>query len=403
MTPAKYKRYADESPVEYQYRVSCDKDIIGTWQDVADIINAELGYEYGECKYRKDFVAFNKLFAANRTKLVNADERLAEIEKKEFELRKATQKFYDQRRSYNRIATQEARSERFEEQMANAATALRDVCPILPRPIDGCMDVATGNDCNEAVLFFSDWHYGMVASNIFNHYDTQVCRDRVRRLVDEAKIRLKRHRPSKLHIVLLGDCAHGAIHPSVRVESEELVCDQLMQVSELIAEAIDELSFFVPTTEVHSTYGNHLRTIQEKKDSVHADNMEKIVSWWLKSRFSNCSNIIISDSEFFEFIWLKVCDQNVCCTHGDLDNIKNIGPIISTIFSRIYGEPIDYTVSADKHHIESFDNLGIESYTVPSLCGADSYANEHRLYAKPAQTMMFFTFDGLDAVYNIKL
>lgn len=287
--------------------------------------------------------------------------------------------------------------------MSNAATALRDVCPILPRPIDGCMDVATGNDCNEAVLFFSDWHYGMVASNIFNHYDTQVCRDRVRRLVDEAKIRLKRHRPSKLHIVLLGDCAHGAIHPSVRVESEELVCDQLMQVSELIAEAIDELSFFVPTTEVHSTYGNHLRTIQEKKDSVHADNMEKIVSWWLKSRFSNCSNVIISDSEFFEFIWLKVCDQNVCCTHGDLDNIKNIGPIISTIFSRIYGEPIDYTVSADKHHIESFDNLGIESYTVPSLCGADSYANEHRLYAKPAQTMMFFTFDGLDAVYNIKL
>lgn len=31
MTPAKYKRYADESPIGYQYRVSCDKDIIGTW------------------------------------------------------------------------------------------------------------------------------------------------------------------------------------------------------------------------------------------------------------------------------------------------------------------------------------------------------------------------------------
>lgn len=35
---------------------------------------------------------------------------------------------------------------------------------------------------------------------------------------------------------------HGDIHTSTRVEAEELACDQLMQVSEIIAQAISVLA-----------------------------------------------------------------------------------------------------------------------------------------------------------------
>ena len=50
--PVEYKILRDEDPIAFQYRVSKDKDLIGTWQDVADICNRELGYEYSESKYR---------------------------------------------------------------------------------------------------------------------------------------------------------------------------------------------------------------------------------------------------------------------------------------------------------------------------------------------------------------
>lgn len=93
--PVEYKILRDEDPIAFQYRVSKDKDLIGTWQDVADICNRELGYEYSESKYRKDFAAFTKLFNANRNKLVDADDRMREVEQREFELRKSAQKFYD--------------------------------------------------------------------------------------------------------------------------------------------------------------------------------------------------------------------------------------------------------------------------------------------------------------------
>lgn len=34
--PVEYKILRDEDPIAFQYRVSKDKDLIGTWQDVAD-------------------------------------------------------------------------------------------------------------------------------------------------------------------------------------------------------------------------------------------------------------------------------------------------------------------------------------------------------------------------------
>lgn len=48
-----YCRHEGESELEYIFRIGSQKDLIGTWTDVADVINSELGYNYSECKYRK--------------------------------------------------------------------------------------------------------------------------------------------------------------------------------------------------------------------------------------------------------------------------------------------------------------------------------------------------------------
>ena len=245
----------------------------------------------------------------------------------------------------------------------------------------------------------------MVTDNIWGAYDTDVCKRRVETLVSIAIAKLKLHKPRRLHILLLGDLAHGAIHVSARVASEELVCDQIMQVSEIVAQAISYLANYVEETNVHSTYGNHMRTVQNKKESIHADNMEKLIPWWLKQRLSVRDDVFFPEhTQYHEFICFDVCGKTICAAHGDLDSVKNAGRLLHTMFFNKYGHDIGYVILADKHHEESFNELGIKTMMAGCLCGPDEYANSKRLYSNPSQLMVFFNGAyGRDAVYEIEV
>lgn len=340
---------------------------------------------------------FKKKYAAQGNS--GQEDYMIELECKIAEMRKEAKRFYDQRREFNKMIDRIGREENLEDRLIEAAQSLNQLAPLnINKPSDTIMGDT------EAVIAFADWHYGMVTNNIWDRYNTQVCRSRVEHLVERATERIRQNGCRKLHILLLGDMAHGAIHTSARVASEELVCDQVMQVSELIAQAISSLADEVEETVVHSTYGNHLRTVQNKHDSIHADNMERLIPWWLEQRLQDRTDIVFPEAEYYEFLYFSVCGYNICAAHGDLDNVKNAGKTLHTLFSKRYSSDIDYVLLADKHHKEEFEDLGIESMIVPCLCGTDDYANGKRLYSTPAQLMMVFRPRvGADACYQIKL
>lgn len=373
-----------------------------TWPEVAAFLNKEFrdGEEnyFDSSAYRKRYRNFADAYEELFSKENFADERLADIETKMHELYKIKKQAQDQRRELRNMLNPEARFDHLVECLIESANHLCEIKPL------NFNDYILEYDNSEAVICWADWHYGMVTDNIWNQYNTEICRQRVSEFVNKAVARLTRHGVKRLHIMLLGDAAHGAIHNSCRVASEEETCDQLMQVSEIMAEAINELSSYVPEVNVYATYGNHLRTVQNKNDSTHSDNMEKIIPWWLEQRLQNNSRVNIIKSDYYEFLYLNVCGYNIVGAHGDLEKFKQFGLTVNTIFTKKYGVTIDYTFSADKHHIEEFEQLGIESLLVRSLCGTDEYANNNRLYSAPGQTLMIFTpEEGRDATYNIKL
>ena len=85
-----------------------------------------------------------------------------------------------------------------------------------------------------------------------------------------------------------------------------------------------------------------------------------------------------------------------CCTQKESIKIPEM--------DRITQEIEQYYNSGDKHHLEAFEQFGIESSLVGSLCGTDEYANNRRLYSYPSQTLMMFNKDdGKYCQYNIKL
>ncbi len=393
------KRIENETQDQYFYRVCSMKDSLDfTWPQMAEIFNNEFGCNKGDTAYRKEWAAFSRIFNANVDKLVGDNTYLSELKEQTDELYKAKRQLADQRREYNKMLINDARADNLTEKLIEAANLV---------PLKDYSNVFTfkiGSSVEEAILCLSDWHYGQVSNNIWNSYDTSICVQRVSNLFDKVSSALREHDIKKLHIVLLGDFVNGAIHTSCRVAAEENTCDQLMNVSEILANFINALSVYVDDINVYSTYGNHARTIQNKEDSIHADNLERIIPWWLKQRLKDNKHVHIVDSEYYEFIYFNVCGYNIVCTHGDLDKFKDIGVTVNSIFSKKFGKTIDYTFTGDKHHLESFEQFGIESALVGSLCGADEYANNKRLYSNPMQTLCIFTpDDGKLCTYNIKL
>lgn len=393
------KRLDGETQDQYFYRICSMKESLGfTWPQMTEIFNTEFGCSKGDTAYRKQWAAFNKVFNANADKLVGENVCLNELQEQLDKIYKAKRQLWDQRREYNKILTSDARADHLSEKLIEAANLV---------PLQDYSEMFTFKNTasdEEAVLCLSDWHYGQISNNIWNEYNTKICKDRAVKLFDKVSNALQEHGIKTLHIALLGDFVSGAIHTGVRVASEENTCDQLMHVSEILANFINAVSVYVEEVNVYSTYGNHARTIQNKNDSIHADNMERVIPWWLRQRLKGNSKVNIVDSEFYEFIYFNVCGYNVVCTHGDLDKFKELGVTINSLFSKKYGKTIDYTFSGDKHHLESFEQFGIESTLVGSLCGTDEFANSKRLYSNPMQTLCIFTpEDGKMCTYNIKL
>ena len=397
------KKRDGENERQYIWRIGqmVDKGEISSWKEIAPIINSEWRTDESEYRdesaYRKPY-QYAKGFYEDVFSGFEKDQYMNELEEQKIALQKERMRLSDQRREFNKLVRKEARTEHLYDVIRETAAKMNKEKPMELQEFSEVFDSG-----KEAILCLADWHYGMVTDNIWNKYNTEICRQRVAELIIRTKAYLKLNDVQTLRIVLLGDSAHGGIHSTCRVASEENVVEQLMHVAELIAELINELSSCVEDVYIYSTYGNHMRTIQNKADSTHSDNMEKILPWWLAERFADRIDIHLVEADYKEFIWFKAAGYNVCCTHGDLDNFKDIGVTLNTIFSKQFGETIDYTFSADKHHLEELDRYGIESVLIPSLCGTDDYANEHRLYSSAGQ--MLFIFDpqyGREATYNIK-
>lgn len=399
------RRIESESPLDYHKRLIYGKLVDKTLADCDFSELAEL--LYGQ-PYSSD-VARRMMYGSRKTlELMDSEQIqhvsdsciLNEIEMKRAEVQQERQRFFDQRREYNRLIAQEGRKEHIYESLAMAANKLAESIGVVfdnsyYNPDTSCED--------EAVLVFSDWHYGMKTSNVFNSYNTEICKQRVANTVNAAIARIQLHGCRKLHVVVLGDLCHGAIHVGARVASEELVCEQLMQASEILAQAILKLSQYVEETFVHTTYGNHARTVQNKSDSLHRDNMERIVPWWLAQRLQLNDNITIMPESENEFLFVNACGHDICAAHGDLDTVKCSPRLLATIFQKKYGKDIEYILLGDKHHRESFNELGITATICGSLCGTDDYANDKRLYSHPEQLLLIVNPEyGVDAEYRLR-
>lgn len=371
-----------------------------TWPELGDIFNKECRGEDEDFRHES---AYRKMYQYSKTfwdkvfsQWPQQTEGVSDDQDKLDQLYMAKKEMYDQRREYNKLLTIAARSNHLEEELIKAAREL----PSLKNE-SCCHPVALTKD-SEAVLFLSDWHFGSVSDNVWNVFNQDVFEARIKKLVEDASTYLTRHAVQKLHIVILGDMIEGVLRPSSQIEASELGVNQLMKVTEVLAQVIAELSRFAKNTLIYTTYGNHARTVQNYVDSIHADNLETLIPWWLKLRFEKMDNIEFINS-MHEFVRVSVCGYELGAVHGDLDTKNNLARVTSAVFNKLFHVFPSYVCMGHVHHNSGMDDMGVETMTVGSLSGTDSYANGKRLYATPSQTLLMFNkVDGKECRYDIK-
>lgn len=317
---------------------------------------------------------------------------------------KAKREFYDQRREYNKLLAADARWNNLVGVLKDAASELGNTKPLFLRQSEVDLDEARMASKNEAVLFLSDWHYGLESDNVWNQYNVRIARERIRRMLLKVRRKLEENNVAVLHIAILGDMIAGAIHNSIRVASSENAVEQIMSVSELLAECIAELAPCARDVCVYCTYGNHARTTQKLDESIHADNMERIIPFWLKERLRDVPNLVFPDNNAFEMMRIVAAGNEICALHGDLDCGKaNAMLTLSMLYEKQFERKMEYLVMGHWHTRYMNEALGIEQIGVGSLCGTDEYAKNKRLFSKPSQTMMIFNSDGLDSIHDMVL
>ena len=379
-----------ESTTEYIDRVCGQREEVGlTWDELAKVINTQCDLMYSESYYRKNYKnTLSRKLAVEESQCKDSEdlhEVLAKIQRERVKLS-------DERIQNNADVRRLSREETIREIAHDYASQMSSK-KILPEYIP-----FEQSGQNSAILQISDWHYGIDIDNYWNKYDPTIAEERIWKLKNEVLTRCKRNNVWDLHVVNLSDLICGRIHLPLRLQSRFDVITQIMRVSEILAEFLNELSAYC---EVHyyDCLDNHSRLEPNKADSLDLESLARITPWYLKERLGD--RITIHTNAFGEdIISFEVRGHKVIGVHGDKDKPCDVVDSLSLMTHDYY----ELVLTAHLHHFSGDEKNETLVVSNGSLMGTDEYAKNKRLSAKPSQNLIIVTDDNvMDTLYRIKL
>lgn len=389
-----YKRFNGESDEELIYRITGEKDQIGSWQDVADILNELLGTEYTESKFRKQRQAFDKMLAANQSKFADSDAQLKEIEVQKRELERKKIQFRDERNAWQKQNFTDARVEEKLDKLESELTSLGRT------NFDEHNNVSINSD-NDMLIILSDLHIGQTFDSIFGKYNTDIAKDRLNQLLNEVISIRELHNSKNCYVSLQGDLISGNIHKSIQVSNRENVIEQIKIATELISSFCYELSLHFETVFMSNVSGNHTR-MDRKDDAIHDERLDDIISWAVELSIKHIDNFHVLHRNIDTGISdILIRGKSYIAVHGDYDGFNKSG--VQNLCLTLGFVP--YAITYGHLHVCSVDETnGVKMIRGGSLAGCgDSYTIEKRLTGKPSQMVCICTDKGVKAYYPIEL
>jgi predicted phosphodiesterase len=389
-----YFRKDGESDDEVIFRVCQDKDIIGTWEDVKNILNNILDVEYTESAYRKKYMTFDKMFHANQNKIFD-DNYSKELNIKREELQKERYKLLDERMEYNRQIRDQSRKESYEDMIK------RIICENVS-PINFEENFHLKSDPTkeqDLLVHLTDIHTGIEIDNFNNKFDEDILKKRFEKYTNKI-IELQEKESAHDCYIVISEIISGIIHNNLRLQNNMDMMQQFQYVSELISALLINIYDSFYNIYVYTVEGNHSRISPKKEDSLQGENMDILLPFYLKARLQNYDKIKIMDNVICKDIAIfNVRGKNVFASHGDKDSPENV----VQNWTMMFGVKPDIIMLGHRHTNSLrtvYDTKVIES---GCMSGTDEYALSNRKCNKPEQTISVIDSTGLVCLYDIQL
>lgn len=387
-----------ENEEQFIWRLGLAKDsgeLDMSWDDLANIINKELGNEdrpLSEAAFRKPFQYAKKFYEAGVFNRLSEDAYFKELKLKTQELAKQEVKTRDERNELKRIIREEARKESYVDMVK------RVICEDV-KPIQVSVKSALFNSETDLLCHLTDIHTGININNWKNTFNEDVLRERIEKYTSDIIGIRELHQSQDCYIVV-GEILSGLIHNNLRLQNNMNLMEQFKYVSELISAMLIELSNNFNHVYMYTTPGNHSRIAAKKEDSLDGENMDLLLPFYLKARLQNVNNISICDNNIEpEIAIFNIRGNNIFSSHGHKDSPANV----VQNFTMMFGIKPDIVLLGHRHTnglTTVYDTKVIESGCVS---GSDQYSVSIRKANKPEQTVSVIGKNGLVCLYDIQL
>ena len=359
-----------------------------SWDDLCDRLNLDVHPDSLRKAFSvTDYCGYQvaQYYINKSTQELTAD-MIAKIQTAKDAEYKERVRLQDARREYNKTLREDAR-------FANLVDVMKEQINDLPTIDFGYegIDHKTGV---KAALLISDLHYGATSDNVLNLYNIEVCNERMQTLLNKTIHYCTIHHVDELFVNLGGDLVSGLIHVSGRVEQEEDVITQTMQVAELLSKFIAELSKKVPNIKVVGVQGNHSRVSADRRQSLNPENFERIIFEYISNRLG----IPVIRNGLEDWVAYNIGERNVFLEHGDKSSMGSAREQAINVLGYV---PDDIFVG-HFHHMEVIDKHGTDVVVNGSVMGTDAYAMKHRLHTKPYQILRIYDGDDV-CTYKVML
>ena len=394
------EKLPDENEEQFIWRIGQAKDagiIDLEWTEIADIINKQFREDESEYRseaaYRKPYQQTKRFFESGVFKQYKTDDAyINELRDTKFELRKEKQKMFDERAALNRRIREQARAESFIEIITNK------IATVKPLELKYQRKEFIESD-NDIICHLTDIHAGININHWYNTFNMDVLKERLASYLDQLFDIQKRHNSQNCFLVI-GEIISGLIHETLRVENNENVIEQFIQISMILTDVIAEISNLFNNVHVYVTPGNHSRCIPNKEHALRGENYDLLLPFYLKASLQNYKNVFIYDN-------LKDCDvamfdvrgNKVMAVHGDKDTPESV----VQKFTMVFGIKPDIVLLGHRHTnglLTVYDSKVIQSGCVS---GSDNYCVDRRLKNRAEQVISIVDHTGLVCLYDVKI
>lgn len=248
------------------------------------------------------------------------------------------------------------------------------------------------------IIALSDWHIGATVKAVNgNSYNVEIAKERLARVMSEAKRVIEDSKVEDVYIVFLGDAVENTSMRNINqaFDAEINMAEQIALATRMLAEFIKGISEVASNVTAAVIGGNHDRYTPNKKEAIYNDNvayniLDSLLMLQEYGGLSRGINIIDNRYDIYSAEF-TVYDKTIRLVHGD--NLPNNDkPKIPVM---IKDHPIDYVFFGHYHSSKIIqENGSATGIMVGSLQGNNTYSKQLNLPdSRASQTMVLFNED----------